>query len=64
MRGGYYRFQAQYLRRIRVPSIQDITTDQAASLIDAFRRRDVALATHVALDIYRIQELPVEDSHK
>lgn len=64
MRGGYYRFQAQYLRRIRVPRIQDITTDQATSLIEAFRRRDVALATHLALDIYHIQELPMEESHE
>jgi len=56
MRGGYFRFQAQYLRRIRVPKFQDITPAQAASLIDAFRRRDVALATRIALDIYRIQE--------
>ncbi|PYV90551.1 MAG: SAM-dependent methyltransferase [Acidobacteria bacterium] len=62
MRGGYYRFQAQYLRRIRVPVFQDVTPTQAALLIAAFRQRDVKLATRVALDIYRIQELPEEDS--
>lgn len=58
MRGGYLRFQAQYLRRIRVPRPQDISEIQAALLIRAFRQRDVALATHTALNIYQIQDLP------
>lgn len=61
MRGGYLRFQAQYLRRIRVPNPQDISEAQAAALVDAFRRRDVQLATRIALDIYRIDNLPRED---
>lgn len=54
MRGGYLRFQAQYLRRIRVPRPQDIPVGHAARLADAFRRRDVELATDVALDLYGI----------
>ncbi len=54
MRGGYLRFQAQYLRRIRVPRPQDIPAGQAARLVDAFRRRDVELATDIALDLYGI----------
>ena len=62
MRGGYFRFQAQYLRRIRVPRPQDLSAAQEVSLIDAFRRHDVALATRTALDIYRIQELPTEET--
>ena|SRR5258708_2721015 len=62
MRGGYFRFQAQYLRRIRVPRPQDISAVQTATLVDAFRRRDVALATRIALDVYHISELPTEET--
>jgi adenine-specific DNA-methyltransferase len=54
MRGGYLRFQAQYLRRIRVPEPQAISTTDAMALTKAFRERDIQLATDVALDIYRI----------
>jgi adenine-specific DNA-methyltransferase len=61
MRGGYFRFQAQYLRRIRVPRPQDISADQQITLTNAFRRRDVTLATRTALDIYHITELPMEN---
>jgi len=60
MQGGYLRFQAQYLRRIRVPRSQDIPPRVAASLADAFRRRDVAGATHLALDLYGIDAMPAE----
>jgi hypothetical protein len=60
MRGGYLRFQAQYLRRIRVPSIGDMTDRQADALRIAFRQRDVTMATNVALDVYRISALPIE----
>lgn len=62
MRGGYLRFQAQYLRRIRVPRPADISAAQSAGLIDAFRRRDVALVTRIALDVYRIATLPMAPS--
>ncbi len=64
MRGGYFRFQAQYLRRIHVPRPQDISDAQESSLIDAFRRRDVELATRTALDVYHITELPMEDTYE
>lgn len=58
MRGGYLRFQAQYLRRIRVPKPHDVEPAAAATLADAFRRRDVPLATRVACDVYGIESLP------
>ncbi|WP_435009273.1 Eco57I restriction-modification methylase domain-containing protein [Tundrisphaera lichenicola] len=54
MRGGYLRFQAQYLRRIRVPHPRDIAKPQADSLIRAFRAKDRALASKVAMEIYGI----------
>jgi hypothetical protein len=56
MRGGYLRFQAQYLRRIRVPHPASITQEQQDLLIKAFRNRDITLANTVAFQIYRIGE--------
>lgn len=64
MRGGYFRFQAQYLRRIHVPAPQDISAFQKASLIEAFRNRDVTQATRIALDIYHIRELPIGGTYQ
>lgn len=61
MRGGYLRFQAQYLRRIRVPQPQDITPAQALQLADAFRLRDRERATRVALELYGIDRIPHEE---
>jgi len=54
MRGGYLRFQAQYLRRIRVPNPEDITLNQQERLIDAFRRYDINQATEVSFELYDI----------
>ncbi|MGH7964954.1 MAG: Eco57I restriction-modification methylase domain-containing protein, partial [Candidatus Binatia bacterium] len=63
MRGGYLRFQAQYLRRIRVPRPHDVTPNQAESLRHAFRQRSRVLATEAALDVYGIVQLPrMEDA--
>lgn len=58
MRGGTLRFQAQYLRRIRVPKIADISPDDAAALADAFERRDVDAATATAVRLYGLDALP------
>ncbi len=63
MRGGYLRFQAQYLRRVRVPNPEAIAPAQAGSLIEAFRRRDRRLATAVALQLYRVEESEIERAH-
>lgn len=58
MRGGTLRFQAQYLRRIRVPDPASISDDVADGLRDAFRRRDVESATHQAMTAYNLGSLP------
>jgi len=58
MRGGYLRFQAQYLRRIRLPRIEDIGPSSADALVAAFRDRDRDAATQAALDLYGIDHLP------
>jgi adenine-specific DNA-methyltransferase len=54
MRGGTYRFQAQYLRKIRVPDPSTISEQVARNLQDAFRLRDAAKATTAAAAAYRI----------
>lgn len=56
MRGGTLRFQAQYLRKIRVPNPQDIQEGVAHRLADAFRLRDTDAATRAAEAAYGIQE--------
>ena len=58
MRGGYLRFQAQYLRRIRVPRLADVDEGQRERLRRAFRGRDVGVATDIALELYGLTELP------
>lgn len=55
MRGGWLRFQAQYLRRIRVPRPEDISAAQADALRTAFRARDAARATGVACAVYGVE---------
>lgn len=58
MRGGTLRFQAQYLRKIRVPDPAGISDGDRAALVDAFDRRDVQAATAAALRAYGLDELP------
>jgi hypothetical protein len=57
MRGGTLRFQAQYLRRIRVPDPKSLSADVTSELRDAFRSRDAERATKAALKAYGIQDL-------
>jgi len=54
MRGGYLRFQAQYLRRVRVPAPHTLSGVQSRELKTAFRHRDRTHATQVALEVYGI----------
>ncbi len=62
MRGGYFRFQAQYLRRIRVPDPKTLPKAQANELVRAFRSRDRSLATATALKIYGIDQQEMENA--
>jgi adenine-specific DNA-methyltransferase len=55
MRGGYMRFQAQYLRRIRVPHPDALSRSDVQSFKAAFRSRDRVLATVTALGTYGIK---------
>lgn len=56
MRGGTLRFQAQYLRRIRVPDPAAIPEDLRERLRQAFRARDAAAATRAALQAYGVED--------
>lgn len=58
MRGGCYRFQAQYLRRIRVPRLEDVTTIQRRHLAKAFGERDAVAASAVARQLYGLDGHP------
>lgn len=57
MRGSYLRFQAQYLRRIRLPDPATIPLDLSDRIRLAFRRREFALLDQLALEAYGIDEL-------
>jgi hypothetical protein len=58
MRGGYLRFQAQYLRRIRVPRLDDIDPETRRRLKRAFQSRDSRAATEAALPLYGLDAVP------
>lgn len=58
MRGGTYRFQAQYIRRVRVPDPRTIGRSSGRALTKAFEERDVEAATAVAVRLYGLSELP------
>ena len=58
MRGGYLRFQAQYLRRIRLPAPDSLSTSLRAQIKKAFRKRDFAGLDDLALTTYGIKKLP------
>lgn len=58
MRGGYLRFQAQYLRRIRLPRPDDIPAKLKSAIRTAFRKRDFQKLDELALKAYGLSALP------
>jgi len=56
MRGGTYRFQAQYLRRIRVPEPERLSLTERRGLAQAFDDRDVDRATGIAAKVYGLSD--------
>lgn len=62
MRGGTFRFQAQYLRKIRVPDPTSIPVDACDQLRSAFRERDAAAATAAAWPLYGLSASDVVES--
>lgn len=58
MRGGYLRFQAQYLRRICLPDSQKLAEELKAQIKEAFRARDFVALDMLALKAFAIKSLP------
>lgn len=52
MRGGFLRFQAQYLRRIRLPHWEEVSTDIREKLAQAAEKLDVASCNAAVADLY------------
>ena len=52
MRGGYMRFQAQYLRRIRIPSWRDVAVESRMELIEAAERQDMRACNMAISKVY------------
>lgn len=57
MHGGFLRFQAQYLRRIRLPRWQDIKPSTKAALIEAAEQGDVAACNAVVYELYGLTKV-------
>ena len=56
MRGGYLRFQAQYLRRIRVPQWEQVSLEMRAVLKAAGEARDLVACNQAARQLYGLSE--------
>jgi hypothetical protein len=54
MRGGYLRFQAQYLRRIRVPHWSKVPVKVRRELAEAAERQDVTACNRAVFALYRL----------
>lgn len=52
MRGGFLRFQAQYLRRIRIPSWKDVPANLQRELKTAAETQDLAACNRAAFKLY------------
>jgi hypothetical protein len=54
MRGGYLRFQAQYLRRIRLPHWKDVPDEIRKALVRAANAGDVETCNRASFDLFRL----------
>ena len=57
MRGGFLRFQAQYLRRIRVPKWSAVASELRRELIAAAEVHDLAACNRAAFKLYDLSEV-------
>ncbi len=67
MRGGYLRFQAQYLRRIRLPRWETISKTQRAGLIKAAVNGDLKASQRLSSEVYKLsaaEQAILEESGK
>ncbi len=54
MRGGFLRFQAQYLRRIRIPHWSEVSTQLRKELISAAKNRDIESCNAAVFNLYEL----------
>ena len=54
MRGGYLRFQAQYLRRLRLPRWCDVPEELRTALITAAETRDFDACNSATAALYKL----------
>lgn len=54
MRGGYLRYQAQYLRRIRLPRWRNIPNSLRTELASAAQRQDAAASNRATFELYNL----------
>lgn len=52
MRGGFLRFQAQYLRRIRLPRWKDVSSDMQSRLAAAAHALDIPACNRAVTELY------------
>ena len=57
MRGGYLRFQAQYLRRLRVPHWCDVAKELRSELAQAAKTRDLTACNAAVVKLYGLSPL-------
>ncbi|HEX8846061.1 MAG TPA: TaqI-like C-terminal specificity domain-containing protein [Pyrinomonadaceae bacterium] len=57
MHGGFLRFQAQYLRRIRIPRWRDIQPSIKAALIEAAEQDDATACNAVVSEMYGLTKV-------
>lgn len=56
MRGGYLRFQAQYLRRIRLPQWKDVPVSLKKELISAAKQHDIEACNKAVFKLYGLNQ--------
>ena len=56
MRGGFMRFQAQYLRRIRIPSWADVPKMLRHELAEAAIKRDIQACNRAVFKLYGLNQ--------
>ncbi len=56
MRGGYLRFQAQYLRRICIPKWQTVSNELKADLIKAAIERNIEKCNQAVFKLYKLNQ--------
>ena len=56
MRGGFLRFQAQYLRRIRIPYWNDVPAALRGDLMKAAERGDFAACNKIVFKLYGLSD--------